>query len=98
MASEDQRTQAAEVRKVLKNAWERGEKSGEERGYEAGLKYAMRQALLKTHAEALEAAAKRVDDEPATTGFKEAASILRDLAAQGPPEEPESKVIERKAG
>lgn len=98
MASDEQRAMSAEVRKVLKSAYDRGHDAGGKEGYEAGLKRANRQALLETHADSLESAAARVDDEPAKTGFKEAAGILRDLAAQGPPEKGPGRVVERKAG
>jgi flagellar biosynthesis/type III secretory pathway protein FliH len=83
VATEAQRQIAADARKVLKQARDQGCEEGERLGYEKGVKASSRQALLEMHAAGLLAAANLVDDEPAMTAFKEAASILTDLAEQG---------------
>lgn len=83
MADETQRQLAAEARKVLKVAQDRGVEEGEKLGYEKGVKSASRQAMLEMHAAGLEAAAEIAEDETSETAFKEAAGILRDLADRG---------------
>jgi flagellar biosynthesis/type III secretory pathway protein FliH len=81
--SDSSRALAADARKVLKQAHDRGVEEGEALGYEKGLAAASRQALLEMHADGLEASSKLVEDEAAETALKEAAALLRDLVAQG---------------
>lgn len=84
MATEQDRQLAADARTILKKARGQGVEEGERIGYEKGVASASRQALLEMHAAGLESSAKLVEDEAAETALTEAASILRDLVAQGP--------------
>lgn len=77
---------AKDVRAILKIQYDRGFEAGRKQGFTEGVAQANRQAMLTLQAETLEAAARRVEDEPATTGLNEAAAILRDLADSGPVE------------
>lgn len=83
MANSDSRELAADARKVLKKAHERGVEEGEQVGYEKGLAAASRRALLEMHADGMESSSKLVEDESAETALKEAAGILRDLVERG---------------
>lgn len=90
---QDQRALSTEARNVVKKAYDRGVEAGRRLGRKEGLEQAKREALLSSHTDQLESAAKQVDDEPAKAALKEAASILRDLQES----EQGSKKVDRQA-